>query len=55
MNSGLIAFIVLVGAILLYVIIQRGRKTGDKGKEKLINRNVPPYNPDKSRAGGHDE
>ncbi|WP_298712371.1 hypothetical protein [Chitinophaga sp.] len=55
MNSGLIAFIVLVSAILLYVIIQQNRKTRDKGQDKLINRNVPPYDPDHQKPGGYDE
>lgn len=55
MSSGLLAFIVIVAAIVLYVIIQQNRKTRDKGQEKLINRNVPPYEPDKTRTGGHDE
>ena len=56
MSSGLLAFIVLVAAILLYVFIQQNRKTRDKGQGKLINRNVPPYDPDKTVAGGgHEE
>lgn len=56
MSTGLLAFIVLAGLILLYVFIQQNRKTRDKGQGKLINRNVPPYDPDNTRAGGgHDE
>ncbi len=56
MSTGLLAFIVLAGLILLYVLIQQNRKTRDKGQEKLINRNVPPYGPDNTPAGGgHDE
>ncbi len=54
MSSGLLAFIVLVVVILLYVFIQQNRKTRDKGQEKLINRNVPPYDPDKTKAGAAD-
>lgn len=55
MSSGLLAFIVLVALILLYVFIQQNRKTRDKGQEKLINRNVPPYDPDKTVAGPGNE
>lgn len=52
MSSGLLAFILLVAVIGLYVFIQQNRKTRDRGQNKLINRNVPPYDPDHQKPGG---
>ncbi len=50
----LLALGVVLIAIIVYVVLQSGKKTKDKGTEKLINRNVPPYETDTAKAGAAD-
>ncbi|WP_346316572.1 hypothetical protein [Chitinophaga sp. YIM B06452] len=51
MISGFIILIIAVTALgLIALMFHRYRKTRDKGPDKLINRNIPPYNPDDKTA-----
>lgn len=53
MTSGLIILIIAAVALgLIYLMLHQFRKTRDKGPDKLINRNIPPYSPDDKEAGG---
>ena len=54
MLVSLLALAVVVIAIIVFVVMQSGKKTRDKGTEKLINRNVPPYETDTTKAGAAD-
>lgn len=46
MTSGFIILIISVVALgLVYLMFHQFRKTRDKGPDKLINRNIPPYDP----------
>lgn len=57
MTSGFIILIIAVAVLgLIYLMLHQFRKTRDKGPDKLINRNIPPYSPDDKKAGGgHEE
>lgn len=51
MTSGFIILIIAVVALgLIFLMLHQFRKTRDKGPDKLINRNIPPYRPDEKRA-----
>lgn len=49
--SGLTIFIGFILLIGIYLIIRAVTK-GKKGDDKLINRSVPPLDPDNKKAGG---
>lgn len=54
MSIGFWVFIGLIALLVIYIILQTGSNTRDKGPEKLINRNKPPYDIDNKAAGSGD-
>ncbi len=50
----LLALVAVLVLIIVYVVFQSNKKTRDKGNEKLINRSVPPYETDTTKAGPAD-
>ena len=54
MLISLIVLIVVIVLIIAYLVLQVVPASRDKGDEKLINRKVPPYEPDATKAGAAD-
>lgn len=54
MSIGFWVFVGLIVLLVIYIILQTSNSTRDKGPEKLINRNKPPYDIDNKTAGSGD-
>ena len=52
MSIGFWVFVGLIALLVIYIILQTNSRTRDKGVDKLINRNKPPYDIDNTTAGG---
>lgn len=53
MLVALLAIVVIALLIVVFVILRSGKKAQEHG-EKLINRHVPPYETDTTKAGAAD-
>ncbi len=54
MSIGFWVFAGLMLLLVIYIILQTNSNTRDKGVDKLINRNKPPYDIDNKAAGSGD-
>ncbi|MGX5820327.1 hypothetical protein ACWKWU_19180 [Chitinophaga lutea] len=50
----LLALAVVLVLIVVYVVLQSGKKTRDQGDTKLINRKIPPNDQEGPKAGAAD-
>ncbi|MRG49128.1 hypothetical protein GFS24_28720 [Chitinophaga sp. SYP-B3965] len=54
MSIGFWVFVGLIALLVIYIILQTSSNTRDRGADKLINRNKPPYDIDNKTAGSGD-